>query len=1277
MIRSEENVRDINAQSDIPMTLGHYLRSMRQLTNQWTPTNFRDERRQRLYLKDIDCPPEWHESLQRIMPPNLFYMNKNVTDRGVQDASNDRDGNVIFRNKAQLAPAGDLMSSLPEEMRAQNLMAYIGHEGTYTAAHREMCASLGQNIMVEASGSEDGEKPGSSIWFMTETNDREVVREYFLSMLGHDIEIEKHFAQINAWKKATFPVYIVEQKPGDFILIPPLAAHQVWNRGTRTMKVAWNRTTVETLEMAMKEALPKARLVCRDEQYKNKAIVYYTLRKYAAELERAEENDETGLLGLEPDLIRTSPRTQQLAADFKRLFKTFSDILTDEMFAAKEKEQPEFIPFDSCITCSYCRGNIFNRFLTCKQCVRPLINGDEDTYDVCMECYAMGRSCLCVARLRWCEQWNWSELVDNYEHWRTMIIKNDGFVDVETSPMPLEIARKRRGKKSLAQVCQEGLKRRPFRDINKPPELEEAQSDSEPEVDDEGCVKKKKRKRKKKKGETRRCHVCCHKDYAYKVHMCSNPNCAEGYCYGVLYRAFDMTPQAVQESEHWLCPKCLGICNCGACRRAGTTKPYTPKSTSLGHDTRPIADDRSVEMLVDFRLHNLSWLKAAGEESRSNSSKRMQRLREQADVAKSQEQANQAAADENAHAATNGYSLNGTLPQPATNGHEPNVEMPSGHVENGGQEGLAGPVLPHDHPVAPLQKSLQEDADSTAYPDPSMNFPQHLIGMGYYEQDDSPDKILFYPYETPTAESVVLDEPDVSEYLKKSIRAAKRKARQANGDDPDFFIRSRPDRKKKRKDHVPEDLELDPALFSTPASGPAADGSATERPADGEGGGDGEQTQEGEYDTGPSLRHARPRHSYAEIEDIDTLDDPDDIVPHWSSGKPKFDTPREKRQEEGSEAAPSPSAGRKRGRPPKRPNAGLFSAPATESPAAPKRRGRPPKSRLSNVISAEDVQPKTDAGGPAEQPAEEEQYGTLDDELRILAKDLEKELSNEYGANGNVAAGGESQEQRRGRLRRSAPDYREAEIRDENEPAEPTQKRGRGRPRRSAATYHQEETSGGEEAEDRPATKKRGPGRPRRSAARDDLDKDFRHAPMSRATRSAQSDSVKRGRPRAGRSEPRVPSTSPPPPENASKNVKMMSMAERMRLKGKKIKITSRNPGDAKSGASKSASSAVSDRMEVRGPKKPGRPERRGEEHSGASSDDESASARSRLPMPVAVEKTVVKMGDVLSEADESEESGGSGDEIPARGVSFRGRGGVRGAFRGRGSGRGRGRARA
>ncbi|EMT73102.1 hypothetical protein FOC4_g10004465 [Fusarium odoratissimum] len=870
--KQQENVRDINAGSDIPMTMGHYLRSMRQLANQWTPTNFRDERRQRLYLKDIDCPPEWHDALQKVIHPNLFYLNENASEAGGSQKKED-----AFRDEAAAAPAGDLMSSLPEEMRAQNLMCYIGHEGTFTPAHREMCASLGQNIMVEASEDEKGEKPGSSIWFMTESKDREVVREYFLSMLGHDIEIEKHFAQINAWKKAPFDVYVVEQRVGDFILIPPLAAHQVWNRGTRTIKVAWNRTTAETLELALHEALPKARLVCRDEQYKNKAIIFFTLQKYYRQLQKLEEDAEMtsmSFIGVGQDILRSSPRARQLAGDFKKLFCLFTEILIDEMFAHKEKEV-EFIEFDSCITCSYCRSNIFNRFLTCKHCTRTLINGDEDTYDVCMECYAMGRSCACLSGLQWCEQWSWADLVNNYEDWRSMIIKNDGFVDFETSPQPLEIARQRSGKKSLAQICQEALRRRPWKDITQP-EREITPSESEPEVDSEGKPKKK-YKRKKKKGELRRCHVCCHKDYAYRVHQCTNPGCTESYCYGVLYRAFDMLPQKVLEDEQWQCPKCLGICNCGHCRRQGHTDPYTPKNTLLGHDTRPIADDRSVEALVDFRVHNLSWLKAAGEESRSKDSRRMKRLREQADNAKAQDITEQDEADD---------SMQDAEHDPPSGMHVPGM---NGYGDQK-KTGLA------DQSMA-MDMSQAEDADTSLYPDPSLVARQR-IGMGYYEPDDTPDKILFDPFQAPSEEAIRPSEPDIPEFVKKSIRAAKRKAKREN-EDPDFVI-GKSHHKKPRLAAEPEaDFldSMDPALFNGPPAAPEAamdqPGQDTRDPSTAQDTGtDGPQNTPDEtpapgpapapvpskkrgqllFDANePELRHAKPIASYVEA-DVDSDD---------------------------------------------------------------------------------------------------------------------------------------------------------------------------------------------------------------------------------------------------------------------------------------------------------------------------------------------------------------------------------------------------------------------
>jgi hypothetical protein len=634
-----ENARNLTAKENLPLTMGHYLKNMGLLTNQFfdKPGAYKEKGRQRVYLKDIDCPAVWWDKLKEHIPANLSYLNDSTGDVGGPGAVPDQ--NVSGRRLGKgIARAGDLMSSLPPDMRAENLMCYIGHEGTYTPSHREMCASLGQNIMVEASNtvSEDGkaEKPGSSIWFMTESKDRHLVSEYWLSVLGHDIEVENHFAQVVAWKKAPFKVYVVEQRPGDFILIPPLAPHQVWNRGTRTMKVAWNRTTVETLEMAINEALPRSRIVCREEQYKNKAIVYYTLQKYASLLTLAMTQAKRMPPDAASQLLYTG-KTKQLIKDFKRLFSLYRQILLSEMFNPDDRDAPksiEYLPFDSNVTCAYCRGNIFNRFLTCGNC-KDLLghhteDGEGDPYDVCMDCYAMGRSCACVSGLRFVEQFRWKELQIKYDVWRKIIIELDQGQTAKT-PLLLIDERRRYGKKTLAEVCKEQLKRRPFKDIKKPEEpKDDDSSDEEIIVGDDGKVKKiAKKKSKTFLKNNLPCHICCHRHPVWKMAKCTT--CDRGYCYGSLFRGWDKMPIDIMEDLAWTCPHCLGICFAGACKKEGKMTPYEPKGTLLGHDTKKVADARSVEALVDFSVSNLNWLKDDAPE-KATESRRFQRAREEA-----------------------------------------------------------------------------------------------------------------------------------------------------------------------------------------------------------------------------------------------------------------------------------------------------------------------------------------------------------------------------------------------------------------------------------------------------------------------------------------------------------------------------------------------------------------------------------------------------------------------------------------------------------------------
>jgi len=628
----------------MPLSINHYLNNLHMLADQWNPYNYKEPNRQRIYLKDIDCPQVWHDKLREQIPPGVFYLNDSTGDIGGPGSVDEPNQHGLGIRKGKgAARAGDLMSCLPPAMRAENMMCYIGHEGTYTPAHREMCASLGQNIMVEASGTTERDgmpcKPGSSIWFMTETKDRHLVSEYWLSILGHNIEVEAHFAQINAWKAAPFTTYIVEQKVGDFLLIPPLAPHQVWNRGTRTMKAAWNRTTVETLEMALNEALPRARMVCRDEQYKNKAIVLFSLQRYSGLLSQVAMQKQTiSDQGALMDLSY-SPKIRQLQKDFKRLFALYTQVLLSEMPAptSPPEKRMQYLPYDSFVTCSYCRCNIFNRFLTCTACIAPLANGEEDTYDICLECYAMGRSCRCLSKLKWVEQFPWKDLVEKHDLWRSQIIDFENGPS-ENSPKSLDEEKKLLTKRTLAEICQDQLKVRPWQDPKKEIEEAEVVEVESDEFNKDGTVKKRKKKKRRSEKwlqENVNCHICINRGPRWKHIICE---CGLAFCYGVLWRGFDMMPQTVMEDPDWKCPRCLKICSCTACRKNPENKPFEPTGTILGHDTRKFADPRSTESLVDFSTSNMHWIQKAGDDH-PHETRRLRRRQDEAEKAKSRDPA--------------------------------------------------------------------------------------------------------------------------------------------------------------------------------------------------------------------------------------------------------------------------------------------------------------------------------------------------------------------------------------------------------------------------------------------------------------------------------------------------------------------------------------------------------------------------------------------------------------------------------------------------------------
>lgn len=128
-------------------------------------------------------------------------------------------------------------------------MCYLGVGDTFTPCHKDSCASSGQNLMCHT------EDNGSSFWFMTESANALKVADFFHT-LGRELDHEDYVITVEELSKAPFKVYIIEQKLGDLVLVPPRSAHQVVNFGGITVKTSWSRMTLKGLVTAYHHELP-------------------------------------------------------------------------------------------------------------------------------------------------------------------------------------------------------------------------------------------------------------------------------------------------------------------------------------------------------------------------------------------------------------------------------------------------------------------------------------------------------------------------------------------------------------------------------------------------------------------------------------------------------------------------------------------------------------------------------------------------------------------------------------------------------------------------------------------------------------------------------------------------------------------------------------------------------------------------------------------------------------------------------------------------------------
>lgn len=136
------------------------------------------------------------------------------------------------------------------EAAIETLMCYLGIGDTFTPCHKDLCASSGQNLMCYT------ERDGSSFWFMTESSSAPAAAEYFRQKLGQELDNENHIVTIEELTNAPFKVFVLQQRLGDMVLVPPRSCHQVMNSGGITVKTSWSRMTLKGLSTAYHYELP-------------------------------------------------------------------------------------------------------------------------------------------------------------------------------------------------------------------------------------------------------------------------------------------------------------------------------------------------------------------------------------------------------------------------------------------------------------------------------------------------------------------------------------------------------------------------------------------------------------------------------------------------------------------------------------------------------------------------------------------------------------------------------------------------------------------------------------------------------------------------------------------------------------------------------------------------------------------------------------------------------------------------------------------------------------
>ncbi|KAI9207771.1 uncharacterized protein BJ171DRAFT_596213 [Polychytrium aggregatum] len=356
------------------------------------PHKWRAKCKRVLYGKDLQCPQAWMEEISSVLPAQLTYLGSNDYMRMV-------------------APS-ESQSSI---FMSENMMLYIGPDSSFTPGHVDLCGSVGHNLMVDATSPKAG-----AVWYFCSPDDKVKFAKFWESR-GASMFSDDYFCPRRDLQKAGFKVYYTFQRPGDLVIIPPDTPHQVVNYGGVTVKIAWNRISSQSLELCSRSLLRLYAICLKPPIFQIQVMAHAALLQFMKTMRER----RMGILDY------------QMGCEFKKIISIFETLVANEWIdlaylrekyplcqdstlASKEQvlSREDVLPYEmdgeTVIQCDICQSYIWNRGMSCDGQSDPcdledshLFDNSTPTWprserkcDICLVCYAAGRSCQHPRRLR-------------------------------------------------------------------------------------------------------------------------------------------------------------------------------------------------------------------------------------------------------------------------------------------------------------------------------------------------------------------------------------------------------------------------------------------------------------------------------------------------------------------------------------------------------------------------------------------------------------------------------------------------------------------------------------------------------------------------------------------------------------------------------------------------------------------------------------------------------------------------------------------------------------